>query len=143
VSFTRRSLFAFLPVAATCLAADTRGGEKVRGKLTVNEGRLSAVDTPEHKSVQLDGDDATRKVLGDKRLDGVEVQATGRFTAPGRFTIDPIHTRALLVNDRGILKLVTYWCDICGIRSYTPGPCVCCQKNTDLELRDPEHLDDK
>jgi hypothetical protein len=28
---------------------------------------------------------------------------------------------------------------VCSIRAYAPGPCVCCQKDTDLDLRD---LDD-
>jgi len=42
------------------------------------------------------------------------------------------------VRQDGKLKLVTYWCDICAIRAYTPGPCVCCQRETTLDLRDPD-----
>jgi hypothetical protein len=41
------------------------------------------------------------------------------------------------------MKLVSYWCDICTIRSYTPGPCVCCQKDTTLDLIDPDHEEHK
>jgi hypothetical protein len=36
--------------------------------------------------------------------------------------------------------MITYWCDVCSIRAYTPGPCVCCQQETTLDLRDPDKL---
>jgi len=29
---------------------------------------------------------------------------------------------------------------VCGIRAYTPGPCVCCQAETELDLRDPDNI---
>ena len=34
--------------------------------------------------------------------------------------------------------MVTYWCEVCAIRSYTPGLCVCCRDETTLDLRDPD-----
>lgn len=139
---TRRYIVSLLPFAAAAFAADAREGTIVRGKLLVREGK-SVFETSDRQIVQLDGDEPTLKVLGDKRLDGFEAQAKGHYTAAGRFMIDPLHTRALLVNDHGTLKLVTYWCEICAIRAYTPGPCACCQRYTDLDLRDPDHLDDK
>jgi predicted RNA-binding protein with PUA domain len=47
----------------------------------------------------------------------------------------------MLLRDRdGRLKMVTYWCDICSIRTYIPGPCMCCQKYTDLDLRMPDDI---
>jgi hypothetical protein len=122
-----------------CLAADTPDSATVRGKLTVREGKPATVETSDGKTVQLDGDDSTLKLLADSRLNGFEIQAKGKFTAPGRFTVNPIHTRALLVQEKGRLKMVTYWCDICSIRSFTPGPCACCQRETTLDLRDPDH----
>jgi hypothetical protein len=128
-------------LAAICIAADNRESVTVRGKLTVREGKPASLETTDRQTVQLDGDDSTLKVLADGRLNGFEIQAKGKFTGPGRFTIDPIHTRSLLVQEKGHLKLVTYWCDICAIRAYTPGPCACCQRETTLDLRDPEHLD--
>ena len=123
------------------MAADTGESATVRGKLSVRAGKPASVETPDHQTVQLAGDESTLKVLADGRLNGFEIQAKGKFTAPGRFTIDPIHTRSLLVQEKGRLKLVTYWCDICAIRAFTPGPCACCQRETTLDLRDPEHLD--
>lgn len=139
---TRRFVACLLPFAAAAFAADTRDGAVARGKIAVRLGK-PVFETSDHQVVQLDGDEPTLKVLGDKRLIGFEAQAKGRYTAAGRFTIDPLHTSALLVNDHGKFKLVTYWCEICAIRSFTPGPCVCCQRYTDLDLRDPEHLDEK
>jgi len=120
-------------------AAAPRASEALRGKLVVGNSGVTLVETVDHRRIELDGDAPTRKVLHDSRVDGFEVEARGHFTAPGRFLIDPQHTRPLLVRDGGRLKMITYWCGVCYIRAYTPGPCVCCQRETDLELRD---LDD-
>jgi hypothetical protein len=126
-------------LAALGLAADSKPSDTVRGKLSIREGQPAIVQTAEGRKVELDGDDSTKKVLADPRLNGFEIQAKGKFESPARFTIDPIHTHSLLVNQTGHLKLVTYWCDVCTIRAYTPGPCVCCQKETTLDLIDPDH----
>jgi len=136
-----RFCLCLLALAALVFAAEGPKSATVRGKLIVREGQPSAIETPDHKLIKLDGDDSTRKVLSDARLNGFETQAKGHFTAPDRFVIDPVHTHAMLVNKDGHMKLVSYWCDVCTIRSYTPGPCVCCQKETALDLIDPDHQD--
>ena len=115
--------------------------ETLRGKLIIQSSSAPAADTTDRGRVLLDGDQPTNKVLRDERVDGFEMEARGHFTAPGRFLIDPQHTRALLVRGQdGRLKMITYWCEVCGIRAYTPGPCVCCQAETELELRDPDDI---
>ncbi len=135
-----RVCLCFLALAVFSLYATTPPkSETVRGKLVVRSGEPPALDTADHKRILLDGDSPTRKVLHDLRVNGFEVEARGHFTAPDRFLIDPQYTHALLVREGGKLKMITYWCDVCYIRAYAPGPCVCCQKNTDLDLRD---LDD-
>ena len=78
------------------------------------------------------------KVLKDKRLNGIDLEAAGHFTAPDHFMLDPNHARTVLVHKNGKLKMITYWCDVCSIRSYEPGPCWCCQAETVLDLRDPD-----
>jgi hypothetical protein len=138
-----RFCLCLLALAALCSAADPRPSVTVRGKLIVREGQPATIETAEHKLVKLDGDDSTKKVLADPRLNGFEIQAKGQYDKSGRFTIDPIHTHSLLVNKDGHTKLVTYWCDVCTIRAYTPGPCVCCQKETTLDLMDPDHEEHK
>ena len=120
-------------------AADKVTSETVRGKLVVRAGQTPMVETSEHKLIQLYGDQPTRKVLHDPRVSGFDVEAHGHFTAADKFQIDPQHTHSLLVHDQGKLKMITYWCDVCSIRAYAPGPCVCCQKDTEVDLRE---LDD-
>jgi hypothetical protein len=137
----RRRLF-LQAVAATCFAADTQQS-MLRGKLAVREGKAPAIVTPENRNVDLECDEQTLQVLNDSRLDGMEIQARGKLASSGRFAVDAAHTRPVLVNAKGQWKLPTYWCDICAIRAYTPGPCACCQRYTDLDLRDPENPEQK
>jgi len=128
-----------LAVSSLCATSPPKT-ENVRGKLLVHSGEPTVLETAEHKRILLDGDTSTRKVLHDSRVDGFEVEARGHFTAADQFLIDPFHTHPLMVRDGGKLKMITYWCNVCYIRAYTPGPCVCCQKDTDLELRDPDDI---
>ena len=122
-----------------CLAADPNT-VTLQGKLLV-EAKATYLETATHERVELSGDEPTTKVLRDSRLNGFDVQAKGHYTGAQRFAVDPMHTRAVMVRKEGGLKMVTYWCDVCSIRSYTPGPCVCCQQETTLDLRDPHDID--
>jgi hypothetical protein len=136
-----RVCLCLLAIAGYLSAADLQPGQPLRGKLSVRDGKPTTISTSDRKTVALDGDDNSMKVLSDKRLDGFDVEVRGHFTSPGHFQLDPMHTHSLLVRKDGKLKLVTYWCDICNIRAYTPGPCACCQKETLLDLRDPDAQD--
>jgi hypothetical protein len=130
-----------LAIAAGLAAADFHPGQPLRGKLSIRDGKPATLETSDRKSFTLDGDETTMKVLSDTRLNGFEVEIRGHITAPGRFLIDPTHTRSLLVRKDGKLKLISYWCDVCSIRAYTPGPCVCCQRETTIDLLDPDGPD--
>jgi hypothetical protein len=123
---------------AAAFAAETHGTDSLRGKLTVHPNGAATVETPDHRTIKIDGDDTEHKVLADPRLNGFEIEARGRFTAPDSFTLNPSHTHSLMVRKDGHLKLVSYWCNICSIRAYAPGPCVCCQRETELDLLDPD-----
>jgi hypothetical protein len=98
--------------------------DSVKGKLIQHQDALS-------------GDEDTQKVLHDPRLAGVTLEAIGHFAAPGQFAVEPIFEKNMFVPKDGKRLRITYWCDICSIRTYAPGVCVCCQKWTDLDLRDP------
>jgi hypothetical protein len=131
-----------LALALGCLAEGPKSPPqhthaKVRGKLMQRQGQPPAVETGEHKLVTLEGEEGALKVLNDKRLNGTEIEATGHFTAPDHFVLDPNHAQTVLAHKDGKLKMITYWCDVCSIRSYEPGPCWCCQAETILQLRDP------
>ena len=128
-----RCCLSILTLAVLSLHAGT-----LQGKLSIHENAPATIETSDHKTVALDGDETTRKVLTDHRLDGMTIEAHGHFTSPGRFQVDPSHERSLLVRKDGKLKLITYWCDVCSIRDYTPGPCRCCQKELLLDLIDPD-----
>ena len=107
----------------------------LRGKLKA--GTSPALEMGASNSIRLTAaDDDTKGVLGDSRLDGADFEVRGHFTDPAHFEVDKIHTRALFVHHGGKRLMVTYWCDVCYIRTYTPGKCWCCQKNTDLDLRE-------
>ena len=99
-------------------------------------GKLKASSTPIIGAVILAGDDATAGVLSDPRLDGSDFEVLGHYTDPTHFQVDKIHTRSLFVHEGGKRLMITYWCDVCYIRTYTPGKCWCCQKDTDLDLRE-------
>ena len=107
----------------------------VRGKLKQQPGKKPAIETPDHKVILLEGDEATTGVLKDKRLAGEDLEVIGRFKEPDLFVVDPIHTRAMFVHKNRQRLMITYWCDVCAIRTYTPGLCWCCQQETELDLR--------
>jgi hypothetical protein len=131
-----RSCLCVLMLGLGMLCGAGASATTLDGKLVIREGRPPSLETAEHKTVVLDGDETTRSVLADGRLDGFQVEARGEFTSAGHFRIDPSHTHSLLVRKDGHLKLITYFCDVCNIRAYTPGPCVCCQRETTLDLVD-------
>jgi hypothetical protein len=113
-------------------------GLSIRGRLTRSSDQKAALDLGPHKLVYLEGDQATQGVLNDQRLRGTDFEAVGHFNSPDRFEIEPIHTRSMFVHKDAKRLLITYWCDVCYIRTYTPGTCVCCQKYTDLDLRESD-----
>ncbi len=115
---------------AAWLAAEGR----IRGKL-IRPGEGAPALATREGSIGLEGDAETMSVLGDKRLLGAEMELIGESPAPGRFRVGPFHTKSLVVIKDGRKYVVTYWCDVCSIRSYTPGKCVCCQEETELDLR--------
>ena len=134
----RLGLLALVGCLAVAGFAEEPKPVSIRGTLVERPGKPPALETADHHIISLNGDDATKGVLNDKRMAGFDLEAKGHFTAPDQFLVDPIHTRAMFVHKDGHVKVITYWCDVCSIRTYTPGPCWCCQKETTLDLRDPD-----
>ncbi len=125
-----------LALGLGCCAAEAPPAS-VRGKLAEHAGK-PALETAPGKFVYLEGDPDTTGVIRDKQLRNFDFEARGRFLAPDRFRIAPIHTGAMRVYKDGKPRRITYWCATCSIRTYTPGTCWCCQEETALDLRDPE-----
>jgi hypothetical protein len=116
--------------------------DAVRGKLVVDPN-APAVRTKDGRNIVLSGDEPTMAVLRDQRLAGFDLEAHGHTTAPGQFAIDKIHTRSIFAWQDGKKQMVTYWCDVCYIRTFSPGKCWCCQEETRLDLIDPDKVDKK
>ena len=112
-----------------------------RGKLTKATTGEPALQTSDGKLVLLGGDPDTVGVLKDARLANTDFEVVGQYTPGGRFTINPIHKRALFAYKGGRRLMVTYWCDVCAIRTYTPGICWCCREETALDLIEPDKVD--
>ena len=133
----RGFLFGLLSAVAAAAAEPASAQRSLRGVLrTAGEPLLETGGS----RVKLTGDEATMLVLQDERLNGSEFEVVGNPLPDGRFDVNRIHTRSLFAIQGGKRLMVTYWCDVCYIRTYSPGKCWCCQKNTDLDLR--EKLDD-
>jgi hypothetical protein len=121
-----------LLVAGVSRAEPPQGS--VRGTLVQPPDGHPALATPDGRTILLDGDESTVSVLNDVRLRGMDLEALGHFTAANRFLVDPIYKRAMFVHKDGKRLFITYWCNVCYIRTYVPGNCRCCQKYTDLDL---------
>lgn len=130
-----RRLF-LLWAASPAALLRAQGASSIRGRLR-QSAEPPALLVPSGAAVALTGDAATGLVLRDPRLKDLDFEINGAFEAPDRFRIAPIHQRALFVWRQGRKLVVTYWCAVCSIRAWVPGPCRCCQEEMALDLRDP------
>ncbi|MCZ2147130.1 MAG: hypothetical protein LC126_05085 [Bryobacterales bacterium] len=137
----KRRQFPFLPLLASLPAwagssAKADGLVELHGKLTQVKGQAPVLTLKDGSTVRLAGDEPTAGVLNDQRLNGFPLEVLGHYSAGGAFLVEPMHKSGLFVEKGGRKLYVTYWCDVCAIRTYTPGRCVCCQQETELDLRD-------
>ena len=133
------ALLAYPPYLSLQALAQS-SAESVRGILGLNpSGKPVLVAT--EKQIPLTSDEPTMAVFLDKRVHGMEFELTGKFLSNGLFSVGPIHTKAMYVLRKDLLHkdqrlFVTYWCDVCSIRTYSPGTCWCCQEETELDIRE-------
>jgi hypothetical protein len=119
---------------AACFATEPR--VSLRGTLVQHDGQ-PAIETAGHKLVVAQGEPETLAVLNDKRLAGADVELLGNYAGPGHFEVGPFYTStSIIVHKDGKRYTVSYWCPVCSIRAYTPGKCVCCQRETHLDLQE-------
>jgi hypothetical protein len=110
----------------------------LRGRLRQPAGGNPHIETSAGQRVQLSGDEPTIKVLNDERLRDADVEVAGRSVSADRFEINHIHIPSIFFYKDGKRLQVSYWCDVCYIRTSSPGICWCCQKQTDLDPIEPE-----
>lgn len=133
---TRRQFSAillFTPVAAI----GAEGRATISGRLQPSANGPVSLKTSDGKLITLESDISTLAVLRDPRVIREQFEAVGEWKSPDRFLIDPIHKKALFIRRNGELLVITYWCEVCAIRTYAPGRCQCCQEDTALDPRDP------
>jgi hypothetical protein len=137
------ALFAiFTAVAVMGTAVAVMGfdspGTVLRGHLRQNGAQPPAIETSGHQHVALQGDEPTMLVLNDERLKDADIEVVGRFLSPEKFELNKIHVPSIFLYRNGKRLQVSYWCDVCYIRTSSPGKCWCCQKQTDLDPIEPE-----
>jgi hypothetical protein len=126
-----------LVVAAGCLCFGQSQAATLRGKLIASQGHPPAIESAGNRRVAVEGDPQTMAVLGDARLAGAEFELLGEFKTPALFVVGPFYSsKSMFVHKDGKKYTISYWCSTCSIRAYTPGKCVCCQKETELDLEE-------
>jgi hypothetical protein len=128
----RRELIAFLLMFSKVRA----NGLPLRGELVRTSDGKPALKTKDGRLVRLEGDSDTEGVLNDERLKGADFEVIGKPSAPDVFVVGPIHEKSMWVHRDGKRLSISYWCELCSIRNYTPGKCQCCQEETELQLRE-------
>jgi hypothetical protein len=107
----------------------------VRGKLAAAENG-PVLQLADGRTIRLQGDGPTIAVVKDKRLAGSDFEVRGRWVSSSIFRIDPIHKRNIFVHKDGRKLQISYWCGVCSIRTWSPGVCMCCQDETELDLKE-------
>lgn len=137
----RRAFAAWFAAGFAALGrAATEAAQGLRGRLTT--GPAPVLETSGGRSVRLTGDQGTMLVLADHRLKDADFEVVGQTTEPGLVRVDPLHKRAMFVHQGGKRLMITYWCEVCSIRTFTPGVCMCCQDETALDLKERLESDD-
>jgi hypothetical protein len=130
-----------LALASPAFGADAPAGSEIRGKLVQSGSGPVSLDTGSGK-IEIEADKDSNAVLHDARLAPLEIALHGRRIDASHFQLDPFFLKPIYAVKDGKELLVTYYCDICSIRYYTPGRCVCCQQETRVDLHD-EHAEGK
>jgi rubrerythrin len=90
--------------------------------------RFGLVDK-DAKLYGFDPADSSTAVFTDARVRARDLQVTARLNAKKRLELIKVQSIR-----EGKLYDIYYFCEICNIRAYVPGPCPCCQN--ELEFRE-------
>lgn len=126
IIFRRFAVVGTLLLAVSALAS----AEAIRGTLVdPGDGGTLRLALTGGGAVDLDLelDEGLDLTMRDPQLAKRLWEVRGHYQDGGRFVVEKIFT----VKD-GELHRVTYYCEICHITTHEPGPCMCCQGDTDL-----------
>lgn len=125
-----------IPVCLSKSPELIRGHVKARVSSDSPQELMVTFLTSRGKKILVAGDRFSNGQLLDSRLAKREWELEGEFQPNGHFEILKLFTIK-----QGKRHRVTYWCEICYIRSHEPGRCMCCQEETNLQ-EIPELSDD-
>lgn len=124
IIFRRFAVVGALMLAVAALAS----AEAIRGTLVAPvAGEELQLALSGGGTVELELDEGLDLTMRDPQLAKRLWELRGHHQDGGRFAVEKIFT----VKD-GELHRVTYYCEICHITTHEPGPCMCCQGDTDL-----------
>ena len=115
-------------VAVLLALSAVASAEAIRGTLVAPDaGKGLQLVLTGGATVDLVLDEGLELTMRDPQLAKRRWELRGQHQEGGRFAVEKIFT----VKD-GELHRVTYYCEICHITTHEPGPCMCCQGDTDL-----------
>ncbi|HXJ94285.1 MAG TPA: hypothetical protein VMT20_15665 [Terriglobia bacterium] len=128
IPFPALSLPALASVPEQVPSAQLASLATLEGKLIITEGEGLRLATPGGDIAVTSDNPQLLHTLQDTRLAGRQVKLEGRRKPDGAFNASQI----VVVRD-GKLYRLRYYCHVCNIPATEPGPCVCCQRPTELE----------
>lgn len=114
--------------ASGATGRDGRRSDSVQGKLVNGQDGTLRVATPSGEVAVTSSDSSILHTLQDPRMNGREVRLEGRRDSASALDVAHVFT----VRDGRVFRL-RFYCHVCNIPATEPGPCVCCQRWTDLE----------
>jgi hypothetical protein len=112
---------------AVCL--DEAGGQTDALFGCDNRTRRFGVLDKNAKLYRFDPADSSTAVFTDERVRARDLQITARLNSTKQLELIKVQSVR-----EGKLYDIYYFCEICNIRAYAPGPCPCCQN--ELEFRE-------
>jgi RNase P/RNase MRP subunit p29 len=123
---------ACLLICVAVASAANPASDTIQGKLVIGPQGALHVTTASGDVVVTSSDASILHTLQDPRMNGRQVRLEGRLgNSPGASgLLDVAHV--FTVHDGKVFRL-RFYCHVCNIPATEPGPCVCCQRWTDLE----------
>jgi hypothetical protein len=112
----------------TAVTAQGQSDSALQGRLIVAGSEGLRLSTSGGDIVVTSDNPQILHTLQDTHLMGRQLRLEGGRTSNGEFNANHIFT----VRD-GKLYRLRYYCHVCNIPATEPGPCVCCQRPTELE----------
>ena len=120
-------LVALVAFVAPTFAADSAAKTVFEGQLLSVPGRGPVLRVHDKNYPLAAKTTYLFHTLEDKRLENREVRLEGTLR-DGTLEVARLYTV-----HNGKLFRVRYYCDVCNIVALEPGPCVCCQRPTELQ----------